>query len=63
MILTCAQKQSWLFIINIGRLNRFLANQTEFPIEIFLWRKRQCHQNTDIDNTHCQSIIATAKFS
>ena len=31
------------------------ATQTEFPIEILLWGKRKCHQDTDMGHTHRQS--------
>ena len=47
---------------NCGHIQKALGNraslqttQAEFPSEIFLWRKRKCHKDTDMGNTHSKS--------
>ena len=38
----------------MGDRTAFQANQAELPAEILLWRKRQCHQDTNLGDIDCE---------
>ena len=40
----------------MGNRAAFQANQAELPAEILLWRKLQCHQDTNLGDIDCELV-------